>query len=245
VEFAGGALPPGRKGNGVRYIGGKGRARLEGGPVSHGRWVLRWRWRRIAAAGVTLAVLATGVSSASAETAPTGTEPQAGAPDPATAGSVEFPGALDEPAPTVDGPMLTATAAAQRSAGSSALVSFPATDYVSAGVGGMRGIGSGDIAISGVTGSVRGAYLFWQGPTNTNDSGAGAHVTFDGSSITGVNVGFSDDNCWGFTNSQAYRADVTDVFHGDGTYRLSGMRGGCPVDRGTWVGLRGDHTGGL
>jgi len=42
--------------------------------------------------------------------------------------------------------------------------------------------------------------------------------------VTGVNIGFSDDNCWSYLNSQAYRADVTELVrrHGNGTYSLTG-----------------------
>lgn len=44
---------------------------------------------------------------------------------------------------------------------------------------------------------------------------------FNGTPITGTNIGQSSDNCWGFTNSQAYQADVTPLVAGDGAYTLA------------------------
>ena len=78
-----------------------------------------------------------------------------------------------------------------------------------ASYGGMRATGTGTVAISGVTGPVRSAYLFWQGRTNSTSPTVNAAVSFGGASVTGVNIGVTYDNSWGFTNSQAYRADVT------------------------------------
>jgi hypothetical protein len=97
------------------------------------------------------------------------------------------------------------------------------TDFAYAGVGGLRGTGAGDIALSGVTGSVSQAYLYWHGPTNSSDPAFNANIMLDGNAISGSNIGFSDDNFWGQENSQAYRADVTSLVSGDGTYSLSGL----------------------
>ena len=98
------------------------------------------------------------------------------------------------------------------------------TDWAQAGLGGMRGVGSGTIALSGVSGSVTKAYLYWHGPTSTTDPLANASVSFGGSAITGTNIGFSDDNFWTpYVNSQAYRADVTSLVSGNGNYALSGF----------------------
>lgn len=97
------------------------------------------------------------------------------------------------------------------------------TDFAYAGVGGLRGTGAGDIALSGVTGSVSQAYLYWHGPTNSSDPTFNANIMLDGNAISGSNIGFSDDNFWGQENSQAYRADVTSLVSGDGTYSLSGL----------------------
>jgi hypothetical protein len=95
------------------------------------------------------------------------------------------------------------------------------TDYVSAGFGGMRDNGMGSLTVAGVSGTVSKAYLYWHGPTNTADMSANATVTFDGSSVTGTNIGLASDNCWGFDNSQAYRADVTSLVSGNGVYSLA------------------------
>ncbi len=95
------------------------------------------------------------------------------------------------------------------------------TDWTSAGTGAMRGVGSGTLALSGTTGTVTSAYLFWHGPTNSSDPLANASVVFNGNAITGVNIGISQDNNWGFLNSQAYRANVTAWVTGDGTYSLA------------------------
>lgn len=97
------------------------------------------------------------------------------------------------------------------------------TDFAYAGVGGFRGTGGGDIELSGVTGSVSKAYLYWHGPTTSADPTINANIMFGGSAISGTNIGFSDDNFWGQDNSQAYRADVTGLINGDGTYSLSGL----------------------
>ncbi|MBI2374069.1 MAG: DUF4215 domain-containing protein [Deltaproteobacteria bacterium] len=96
-------------------------------------------------------------------------------------------------------------------------------DFVTAGFGGMRGIGSGTLTVAGVTGAVTRAILYWQGPTNLSDSTANAGITFANQSIMGTNIGFSSDNCWGFQNSQAYRADVTGLVTGDGAYSIGDL----------------------
>ena len=95
------------------------------------------------------------------------------------------------------------------------------TDWTQAGVGGMRGLGTGSITLGGVSGSVTRAYLYWAGPTNSTSPSANASVLFGGTSILGTNLGFSQDNFWGFTNSQAYRADVTSLVAGNGNYSLA------------------------
>lgn len=94
------------------------------------------------------------------------------------------------------------------------------TDYAVFGYGGMRDVGTGTVTVSGVTGTVTRAILTWHGPTQVSDPTANATVTFDGTSITGTNIGLSADNNWGFANSQAYSADVTALVSGDGAYSL-------------------------
>src|SRR5262245_59302586 len=99
------------------------------------------------------------------------------------------------------------------------------TDLVSAGVGGMRDVGNGEIVLAGLSGTVRVAYLYWHGPTNSPDRDANAVVSVNGVRVIGTNIGFSGDNCWKYRNSQAYRADVTALVArtGNGRYSLSGF----------------------
>jgi hypothetical protein len=90
------------------------------------------------------------------------------------------------------------------------------------GYGGMRGgDGTGSIAVTGITAPIVGAFLYWNGPTNSSVPTANAAVTFNGHSVTGTNIGFASSNCWGFSNSQSYRADVTTFVTGDATYGLA------------------------
>ncbi len=102
------------------------------------------------------------------------------------------------------------------------------TDFVVAGVGGLRDVGSATMALSGVSGSVALAYLYWNGPTDSVDPTANANVMFGGFAISGTNIGFSNDNCWSYDNSQAYRADVTSIVSagGNGNYALAGFGAG-------------------
>jgi hypothetical protein len=96
------------------------------------------------------------------------------------------------------------------------------TDFAWFGYGGIRGNGTGSIAVTGVTGTVTQAVLIWQGPTNnTTDNAANAAVTFNGAPITGTNIGNSASNCWSFSNSRAYQANVTSLVSGNGTYSLA------------------------
>jgi len=98
------------------------------------------------------------------------------------------------------------------------------TDWAQAGIGGLRGQGTGSITLAGVSGTVTQAYLYWAGPTNSALATVNATVNFAGTSILGTNIGFSQDNFWGFQNSQAYRADVSSLVTGNGAYALSNFR---------------------
>jgi hypothetical protein len=95
------------------------------------------------------------------------------------------------------------------------------TDVGEFGQGGMRGNGTGSITASGITGPVFHAFLYWHGPTNSTNANSNATVNFNGQSVTGTNIGTDNDNNWGFLNSQSYRADVTALVSGNGTYTLS------------------------
>jgi len=98
-----------------------------------------------------------------------------------------------------------------------------ATDVVFAGVSGLRDVGAGSITVAGVTGTVSRSYLYWHGPTNSADLAVNAQVAVNGTPVTGTNIGQSSDNCWGFQNSEAYRADVTALVTADGSYALTNM----------------------
>jgi len=85
------------------------------------------------------------------------------------------------------------------------------TDYAAAAVGGMRDSAKASLNLAGVSGTVNKAYLYWHGPMNSTNPLANASIRLNNQPVTGVNIGYSDDNCWGFNNSQAYRADVTSL----------------------------------
>ncbi len=99
------------------------------------------------------------------------------------------------------------------------------TDFVVAGVGGLRNVGGGTITLAGVSGPVSLALLYWSGPTNSTDTMVNASVTVNGTGFIGANIGFSQDNCWGFDNSQAYVVDLTALVSagGNGAYVLTGL----------------------
>src|SRR5437868_4576055 len=106
------------------------------------------------------------------------------------------------------------------------------TDCACCGAGGLRDIGTGVITLSGVTGKVTRAYLYWNGPVNSLNPTANASVLVNNQPVVGVNIGFSSANCWfeylppqGMNISQAYRADVTSLVAArrNGTYALSGF----------------------
>lgn len=97
------------------------------------------------------------------------------------------------------------------------------TDFIAASVGGLRNTTGAGINVSGLSGTVNKAYLYWHGPMNSTNPLANATIRVNNQTVTGVNIGFSDDNCWGYNNSQAYRADVTSLVQAErnGTYSLS------------------------
>jgi hypothetical protein len=96
------------------------------------------------------------------------------------------------------------------------------TDFISAGISGIRNVGAGTIILSGVSGTVTKAYLYWHGITNSTTD-VGNPITVNGTSVSGTHLGYSDDNCWDHHNSQAYKADVTSLVSatGNGDYSLS------------------------
>ena len=108
--------------------------------------------------------------------------------------------------------------------------------YVAAGVG-MRDKGSGSIAIAGIpAGSkVVRAFLYW----DVLADGPGpslASVKFNNKPIVGDYIGAGGNPCWNSGGNFAYRADVTKMVAGNGTYNLTGFTsfytdGGDPFDQ--------------
>ncbi len=103
---------------------------------------------------------------------------------------------------------------------------FYDVDWTSAGVGGVGG-GSGVITVSGVTGTVSDAFLFWRGADLTANGGEdvydNAAASINGNSVTGVSIGDASTNCWGSGSSRAYRTDVSQYVTGNGACSISGL----------------------
>jgi hypothetical protein len=104
------------------------------------------------------------------------------------------------------------------------------TDYLSAGVGGMRNFGYGTITLTNLTGTVRKAYLYWHGPMvmEATNPAVNAVVKMNGQTVVGSNIGMASDNCWfsqgyNYMISHAYRADVTSIVatNRNGNYLLT------------------------
>lgn len=98
------------------------------------------------------------------------------------------------------------------------------TDYVSAGLGGL-GSGGGTINVTGVTGTVRKAFLYWHGIDNSASNAVydNQTISFAGAGVTGVSLGDAETNCWGAGSSRAFFADVTGRVSGNGSYEISGL----------------------
>jgi len=94
-------------------------------------------------------------------------------------------------------------------------------DVVSAGVG-LRGLGSGNITLSGIPAgaTVFRAYLYWAtlGSANTFTT-----PTLNSEEVQGQLIGTSGDTCWGVQHNFVYRAEVTGLVDGDGTYTIAGL----------------------
>ncbi len=101
--------------------------------------------------------------------------------------------------------------------------------YDAAGVG-LRGQTSGNITIAGIppASTVTAAYLYW-GFLDNGESPSLQNLTFQGTPITGTKTGTNEDTCWGRTNSHGYRADVTSLVPGNGTYSITGVASGGAI----------------
>ena len=112
---------------------------------------------------------------------------------------------------------------------------FSAVNYTNVALGGFRSPapeGSPILALRGVSGSVRKAYLYWHGPTDLDDATANQAVLLNGRRVIGKHLGFGYDNFWNYSightyrNSQAYEADVTSIVatFGDYDYTLENFK---------------------
>ena len=83
-------------------------------------------------------------------------------------------------------------------------------DWVSAGIGGIPG-DTAHVTLSGVTGPVTKAYLYWGGLSNLLASSVydNGTIAIDGNPVTGTSLGDTSTNCWGSGTSRVYVADVT------------------------------------
>lgn len=185
------------------------------------------RTRRFAPAVAVAASLAVAACGAPADplAPPAADAPIAGA-DASKAGSIDFHAAHPNRVPGI-----SAQADGDPPSGFVKVGTFLRTDLATAGRGGMRNVGTGTIELTGVVGRVTRAYLYWHAVTDSNDPTVLANVQVDGTPVVGENIGFSDDNCWNFDNSQAWVADVTDLVAAkrNGTYALTGFGAGSPA----------------
>ena len=101
-----------------------------------------------------------------------------------------------------------------------------AGDYTAAGVG-LRGRTGANINISGIPddATVESAYLYW-GFLNNGVIPALGRMNVNGTPVEGTLLARGPDTCWGRTDSFSYRADVTTLVPGNGTYSLSGVASG-------------------
>lgn len=101
-------------------------------------------------------------------------------------------------------------------------------DAVIAGVG-LRGSGTGDIVVSGIPNgaSVSKAFLYWAtiGTQDTFTSPA-----LNGQAVSGKLVGSSGDTCWSANGNFVYRAEVTSLVSGNGTYTIAGLPASGHID---------------
>jgi subtilisin-like proprotein convertase family protein len=109
-------------------------------------------------------------------------------------------------------------------------------DFAVAGLGGVGG-GSGTLQLSGVSGTIRRAFLYWHGidrqpaPFNGDKIYDNESITFNGTPVFGTSLGDATTNCWlnppdfnpADGSSRAFRAEVTNLVTGNGSYTVSGL----------------------
>jgi len=102
-------------------------------------------------------------------------------------------------------------------------------DYSARGVG-LRGKNSGTINLSDIPPDaiVKHAYLYWSYLDNGRTDSQRT-VSLNGSFVDGVEIGDGNDTCWGYEHSRAFRADVTGLVAGNGTYTVSSITNAYPL----------------
>ena len=158
-----------------------------------------------------------------------------------TLGTGTFPGALSDPV-IATGLGQLGTGLVQNAPSSTSLtpsVQITLTgDYVAGGVG-LRGgtapsfgpsPSSAPINISTVPGgaTVVRALLYWGMLDNGFESSLG-RLSLNGTPVEGALLASGPDTCWGRSNSFTFRADVTPLVAGNGTYTLTGFATGGSV----------------
>jgi lysophospholipase L1-like esterase len=98
--------------------------------------------------------------------------------------------------------------------------------YTAAGIG-MRNLGHGTIAVSGVPagGTVKSAFLLWDVLADQNNPGF-AQGTFNGTPVTGTEWASGASPCWSVAGNWSYEANVTGLVGGNGFFTLAGFAGG-------------------
>lgn len=148
-----------------------------------------------------------------------------------SAAAIDTVGASDNP---VGGGGFGAVAAgaAQPAAATGAPAPYLSVDvhggYASAGVG-LRNRGSGKIVLSDVPAgaTVKSAYLFWSILGGSSEPASFKVGKVRGTTVTGTRIGSGATPCWqNTTTGYAYRANVTKLVTGNGSYKLSGFASG-------------------
>uniref|UniRef100_UPI003561A28B hypothetical protein n=1 Tax=Puniceibacterium confluentis TaxID=1958944 RepID=UPI003561A28B len=112
-------------------------------------------------------------------------------------------------------------------------------DWTIAGAGDARD-GNTSFELTGVTGTVKSAFLYW-GELNFSGS-SDTQITFNGDAVTGTRLGTSVDTCWSSDHSIGYFADVTSLVAEDGTFTVDGMGEGGQGASLVVLYDDGDHT---